>query len=366
MAATRNPTPLRTPALLVLMLLGTTGCGKDKKQVSEAALLLCKYNQIEAPTPEMLPDGVSIASVVRSADLLFLAKKKADEQAGLEGNPFAGLAQVMEAAVTPLGKATVEAAAGVTDCAVTEIQIQGDRATAQLSRTVPAMDNSQLTLDKIGEINRLGTHQERVARIEEWYATATSTSTTQHDLRFQREGDSWVAVLGLPEARLGEIQGQISELQAKAQAMEEKRNLLAQFEVTSAEYSKKKMGWGLVNVILDLQVKNGNTQPVSRAYFHGVIQSPGRSVPWVEEDFNYQIPGGIEPGETAHWRLNPNMFSAWGTVDVPRDAVFTVTVVRLDGADGEAIASVSDADDVAQQMAELSAEAEAIRTSFLE
>ena len=28
--------------------------------------------------------------------------------------------------------------------------------------------------------------------------------------------------------------------------------------------------------------------------------SPGRSVPWLKEDFNYTIPGGLEPGEGSY------------------------------------------------------------------
>src|SRR5690606_7385032 len=81
--------------------------------------------------------------------------------------------------------------------------------------------------------------------------------------------------------------------------------------------------------------KNGTEHAVARAYFEGTIATPGRSVPWLTETFNYSIPGGLESGEEANWALAPNMFSEWGTVDAPDDAVFTVTVYRLDGADGE-------------------------------
>ena len=55
------------------------------------------------------------------------------------------------------------------------------------------------------------------------------------------------------------------------------------------------------------------------------------------EDFNYQIRGGLEPGESADWSLAPNMFSEWGKVDAPEDALFTVDVVRIDGADNKVL-----------------------------
>ena len=91
--------------------------------------------------------------------------------------------------------------------------------------------------------------------------------------------------------------------------------------------------------IIELTVKNGTEQAVSRAYFEGTIASPDRSVPWHKDTFNYSISGGLEPGEEATWNLAPNMFSDWGKVDAPAEAIFTVTVEQLDGADGEPIYS---------------------------
>jgi len=89
--------------------------------------------------------------------------------------------------------------------------------------------------------------------------------------------------------------------------------------------------------IIELTVKNGTGHVVSRAYFEGAIASPDRSVPWHKDTFNHSISGGLEPGEVATWSLIPNMY--WKTVDAPADAVFTVTVEQLDGANGETIYS---------------------------
>ena len=91
---------------------------------------------------------------------------------------------------------------------------------------------------------------------------------------------------------------------------------------------------------IQLTVRNGTSFPVSRAYFEGTIASPDRSVPWHQDTFNYSISGGIEPGEDATWNLAPNIFSDWGKVDAPADSIFTVTVERLDGPDGETLYSV--------------------------
>ena len=86
-----------------------------------------------------------------------------------------------------------------------------------------------------------------------------------------------------------------------------------------------------------MRVRNGTEHAISRAYFSGTLATPGRAVPWLREDFNYQVPGGVEPGETADWSLAPNMFSEWGSVEQRDDMVLTVEVMKLDGPDGETL-----------------------------
>lgn len=93
--------------------------------------------------------------------------------------------------------------------------------------------------------------------------------------------------------------------------------------------------------LIELVVKNGTPKPVARAHIKGTIAIPGRSVPWLVEEFNYSIPGGLEPGESTSWTLAPNMFGEWSEVDVPSDAVFTVEVIKLDGADSRTLYDAS-------------------------
>lgn len=134
-----------------------------------------------------------------------------------------------------------------------------------------------------------------------------------------------------------QAEAEIEELlQQKADA-EAARTQLSRFVV---ERSRLRVQEGFIRpeIAIDLTVRNGLEAAVSRAYFRGTYQTPGRSVPWVQDSFNYEIPGGIEPGESASWALQPNMFGAWAkAADAPRDAVLTVEVYRLDGADGEAL-----------------------------
>jgi hypothetical protein len=87
-----------------------------------------------------------------------------------------------------------------------------------------------------------------------------------------------------------------------------------------------------------LRVHNGTQYAIRRAYFHARLVTPGRSVPWVDADFNYEIPGGMEPGESAAWGLQPNIFdSDWRHVEDAQDATFSVTVLKLEGSDGRVL-----------------------------
>lgn len=135
---------------------------------------------------------------------------------------------------------------------------------------------------------------------------------------------------------------EIRELEAKNAKSEKAREQLKQFEVIRSRFHMREREFMGEQPVIELTVRNGTSSAVSRAYFEGTLASPDRSVPWHQDTFNYSISGGIEPGEKASWSLAPNMFSDWGSIDAPSDAVFTVTVEQLDGPDGEAIYSARD------------------------
>ena len=138
---------------------------------------------------------------------------------------------------------------------------------------------------------------------------------------------------------------EIAELEAKKTSAEVARESLKKFVVTRSRFSLKEREYSGKQPIIHLTVKNGTDKAVARAYFEGTIASPNRSVPWLKDTFNHSISGGLEPGEEATWNLAPNMFSSWGKVEPPTDAVFTVTVEQLDGADDSPIFSTKGFDE---------------------
>jgi len=153
-----------------------------------------------------------------------------------------------------------------------------------------------------------------------------------------------------------QAKSEIEELYKKKAKAESDRKNLAKFEVKKSRFYKRKDGEFYVTKepTIELTVFNGTDQAISRAYFTGTLASPNRSVPWLKEDFNYQISGGIEPGEEATWYLAPNMFSVWGTVEAPKDALLKVEVKQLNDANGEVLYSIDIfGEDETERLAEL-------------
>lgn len=122
---------------------------------------------------------------------------------------------------------------------------------------------------------------------------------------------------------------EIADLEKKKAAAASAQSELDKFQVTKSRLYKREDGF-LTKPIIELSIVNGTDKAVSRVFFEGTVASPGRSVPWIEDTFNYSIPGGIEPDETADWALAPNMFSSWAT-EVPSDAILTLKTYRLEG-----------------------------------
>lgn len=134
-----------------------------------------------------------------------------------------------------------------------------------------------------------------------------------------------------------EIKSNIVDLEQKRSDAENASESLTNFKVDRSRFYYQESSYTNKPVI-ELTVTNNTENAVSRAYFEGVLSSPGRSVPWVQETFNYQIAGGLEPAETATWKLSPNMFGEWRNAPKDRkDMVLTVTVTRIDGADEKPI-----------------------------
>lgn len=187
-----------------------------------------------------------------------------------------------------------------------------------------------------------------------------SAEKTADNLRDKLDGMTADEVIAKGEKIKAEIERkkkeqakqEIRELYEKKDLANEHKKKLKQFEVKRSRFYKREKRYGSDQPVIELTVKNGTNNAISRAYFKGTLASPERSVPWLQDEFNYEISGGLEPGEETTWKLAPNMFSDWGEVDAPKDAVLTVEVLKLDGTDGEELYSVDNFDEDDQERLE--------------
>lgn len=137
---------------------------------------------------------------------------------------------------------------------------------------------------------------------------------------------------------LKNVASEIVELEKRKASAETARELLSNIVVADAKFYWS--GGYFPHPVIDFKVANNTGVPLSRLYFHGVVSTPGRTIPWIDEDFNYEVSGGLENGESKHLNLGPNQFSGWGKreTDGRKDLVLTVTVVNAAGADKAKVA----------------------------
>ena len=185
----------------------------------------------------------------------------------------------------------------------------------------------------------------------DFFARAMSGAPTDlgRDLRQQLNGLNALGVFALYDSVLVAAESkareqalqEITKLRVRRIASEAAEVGLARFEVRRSRFYKRERDYLGTEPIIELTVHNGTRHAISRAYFRGRLTTPGRSVSWLDEPFNYVVPGGVEPDETVSWTLSFNRFGALGEADAPSGAVFTVTVTRLDGVDGESLFDAS-------------------------
>jgi hypothetical protein len=130
------------------------------------------------------------------------------------------------------------------------------------------------------------------------------------------------ATLAIYRDQLAKAKLALTDVRAEAEAAQRKRAeqqiILQSVQITNARFAYEKSGF-LEQPAISFTITNGSTIPIKRIYVHGKVQTPGRTIPWVDADFNYSFPGGLEPKETKALNLSPNMFSDWGKV--PKEAV---------------------------------------------
>lgn len=131
---------------------------------------------------------------------------------------------------------------------------------------------------------------------------------------------------------------------ANAQRVSEEEALNG-FEISGARYYWREGGFRSEPVI-DFKIENGSDHAIKRIFVRGVLETPGRSVPWVDDEFNYAFRGGLEPDEAQSLKLAPNSFGEWGSRELKdrNDLVLTLSLVNVEDANDKRLVTVDEND----------------------
>lgn len=128
--------------------------------------------------------------------------------------------------------------------------------------------------------------------------------------------------LAIYRDQLTKANAALNDVRAQEEAVLRRRTeqqiIVQSVKISSPRFSYQKVGF-VEQPIISFTILNEGTIALKRIFMHGKVQTPGRAIPWVEDDFNYEFPGGLEPKEKQTLNLSPNMFSDWGKV--PKEAV---------------------------------------------
>ena len=207
-----------------------------------------------------------------------------------------------------------------------------------------ALEEAERLQEELAGLER--EHQQALEQAERGHQQTLARLEGEHQQALESKEGELTEVLGVLERikrEGGQALQEIEELNERRAGAEGAREQLEQFRVLRSRFHQEEASAFSIGKrpIVELTVKNETDHVISRAYFKGTLASLGRRVPWFEGTFDYEIRGGLEPGEQAEWRFTPRDdpghwgFNRWEGVEAPSDAILTVTVERLDGPDGE-------------------------------
>jgi hypothetical protein len=106
---------------------------------------------------------------------------------------------------------------------------------------------------------------------------------------------------------------------------------LSRFQVESAKLTQTQL-----KTTVQLTVRNGTGHSISRVLFTARALGDANEAPWLDEELDYHIAGGLAPGARATWRIQPpnTIGGKWNRVKVPSTARFVLQPTQLYTADG--------------------------------
>jgi hypothetical protein len=138
--------------------------------------------------------------------------------------------------------------------------------------------------------------------------------------------------------RIREVRSAVLWLESWRDEAEAAHRELEKFRLSAARVFKrhrKFLDWP----VIEIRVTNGTDQVVSLAHFRAALLAGGDESPWLLEEFDHVVLGGLAPGEDQVWRIEPKQQEWIRLIDPHPRLRFGLEVLRLESLGGREIAS---------------------------
>jgi hypothetical protein len=130
---------------------------------------------------------------------------------------------------------------------------------------------------------------------------------------------------------------EISQIESR---MRNADGVLAAVEVGSPTYYWRRSGY-ITKPVIEFTVYNGGKVPISRVFLGGVLTSPNRSIPWVNQGLTLSFKGGLEPREKKQMKFEPTS-GEWADKSLSdlTNPELKLTVINYEDASGEKVIAI--------------------------
>jgi hypothetical protein len=138
--------------------------------------------------------------------------------------------------------------------------------------------------------------------------------------------------------RVRDVRSTVTWMETWRDSTEEDRRELAKFRFGDATVYKRHKGF-LEWPLIEFKVENGTDHAVSLVRVRASLLSPDDLKPWLEEEFDHLMMGGLEPGGRDVWRVEPDQREWIQLIDPHPDVDFNLEATRLVAPGGGVIVS---------------------------
>jgi hypothetical protein len=138
--------------------------------------------------------------------------------------------------------------------------------------------------------------------------------------------------------RIREVRSAVIYLESGRDSTETTRHELAEFKFGAARVFKRHrqfLDWP----VIEMRVFNGTGRTVHLVHFRAALLSPQDEDPWLVEEFDHVVMGGMEPNASDVWRIEPQQRDWIRLIDPHPDLMFSIEPMRLEALGGNVLAS---------------------------